>query len=123
MASERLYIHSEDREILRHLYAVHQPVAVYFFHEKYLLSPGQIARVVRKYSDNGIIAVERDSIILTENGRRWVLRNRRQIFMSIRTRPWSQIPDEFRNTKIRAGEDFHLSAQKVLAILRRRVTG
>jgi len=118
-----LFIHSEDREILRHLYAAHVPVDVYYFHERYQLSPGQIARVIRKYSSEDKIVIVDDSIELTEKGRRWVLRNRRQIFMSGSARPWKQIPDEFRNTKNRAGNKFKLSVQNVCAILNKRVTG
>jgi len=117
-----LYFHSEDREILRHLWAEHDPVKVYLFHEKYLLSPGQIARILRKYSAENIIEIHGDRIALTERGRRWILRNRREIFMHVSAKPWKSIPDVFRNSKSRSGKRFNLSVETLQPILKKKVT-
>jgi hypothetical protein len=93
---ESLYIHSEDREILRGLYKAQGPLELSYFHERYLLSPGQLARVIRKYASMGVLAFEEGKIYLTEIGYRFVISKRGYIFGRATERIWEEIPDEFR---------------------------
>lgn len=72
---------SEDREILRDLYTASGWVEVYFFHKKYLLSPAQITRTIRKLEELKIVEVSDYKIRMTEFGRKWLLANRRQVFL------------------------------------------
>ena len=88
--------HSEDREILRDLLVGNKAISIFVFHQKYLLSPGQLARVARKYSEMGIIAVNGDHLSLTDSGRAWVIRNRRKIFRCSEISTWKKTPDEFK---------------------------
>jgi DNA-binding PadR family transcriptional regulator len=90
-----MFIHSEDREILRDLYSSIESIDVYQFHDKYMLSPGQVARVIRKYEKSGVIEMEGGSISITKMGRKWLIKNRREIFFSVNRDAWEHIPDEF----------------------------
>lgn len=93
---DNFHIHSEDREILRILYGLSSSVDIFYFHEKYRLSPGQVARVIRKYLADELIYYKDDKLLLSELGRRWLLKNRRQIFWGIADKKWKDIPKEFR---------------------------
>ncbi|MDH5426045.1 MAG: hypothetical protein OEY29_13715 [Gammaproteobacteria bacterium] len=92
---ENLYIHSEDREILRDLFINNDVLCLYKFHEKYLLSPGQIARVIRKYIKNNIFETNENTIKLTEHGKKWVYNNRNDIFRAPLNELWKQVPAGF----------------------------
>ena len=97
---DELAIHSEDREILLALYKEKKGSDIYAFHEKYLLSPGQIARVVRKYHKEGVIDFDGKNILLTQYGRNWLIVNRLQVFRGKRTLPWKVIPEDFKQEKV-----------------------
>lgn len=84
---------SEDIEFLRELY-IHNSVNIYFFHEKYMLSPAQLGRSIRKFTDIGCICLNEDCINLTENGRRWIIANRRILFLSSKDKYWKKVPVE-----------------------------
>ena len=112
--SDMFSIHSEDREILLVLFKEKKGVDIYTFHEKYLLSPGQIARVVRKYKIEGVLDFDGEKIILTEYGRNWLIRNRLQVLMGKRAHPWKVIPEEFKQEKISLDYTFLPDPKKLL---------
>lgn len=96
----KLAIHSEDREILLVLFKEKQGIDIYTFHEKYLLSPGQIARVVRKYQIEGVLDFDGKNISLTQHGKNWLIRNRLKVLQGKRELPWKVIPEDFKQEKI-----------------------
>ena len=71
-------------------------IPLFFFHEKYMLSPGQIAFFVKKYSKEQVIAVSDGMISLTTSGREWVLNNTAKVFYRKSTPKWKKVPLEFK---------------------------
>lgn len=80
--------HSEDREILRDLYADKDWKEIYVFHEKYLLSPAQVSRSVRKLEQQELIEILDHRIRMTDHGRKWLLANRRRVFFDCGKLQW-----------------------------------
>jgi len=96
---DKIVIHSEDKEILLALYQEKLGVSMYAFHDKYLLSLGQIARVVRKYKAIGVFDLGKDTLSLTTFGRNWLISNRVVLFNSKRKLHWKKVPNEFKQEK------------------------
>lgn len=80
--------HSEDRELLRDLYAGGDWMDIYYFHQKYLLSPAQISRAIRKLKSLKLVESMDYKIKLTDFGCRWLLSNRRQVFLKPKDMEW-----------------------------------
>jgi|GEM_PF-2442643 len=86
---------SEVREILRLLFAASIPLDIYEFHVRYGLSPAQVSRVVKVMVDFGVAnEVDVGQILLTPQGKRWVIMNRRALFG--RNYYWRDVPEYFR---------------------------
>jgi len=79
-----------EREMLRVLFEKDDWVDFYFFHDKYLLSPGQIAHAIRNFSENNIAEAEERRIRLMPHAYDWVYANRKAIFLSRTHRYWSK---------------------------------
>lgn len=88
-----MYIFSEDIEFMRELY-IHNSVSLYFFHEKYMLSPAQLGRTIRKFTNIECVIFNENYIELTEKGRKWVIANRRELFLKTKEKYWKNIPVE-----------------------------
>jgi hypothetical protein len=72
---------SEDRELLRDLYTYPAGRTYYYFHERYMLSPAQLARSLQRFSADNIITLDEELVLLSDFGKRWVLANRHSIFL------------------------------------------
>lgn len=88
-----MYIFSEDIEFMRELY-IYNSVSLYFFHEKYMLSPAQLGRTIRKFTDIECVILNENRIELTEKGRKWIIANRRELFLKTKEKYWKNIPIE-----------------------------
>ncbi len=86
---------SEDIEFLKELYAQNS-LDLYFFHEKYQLSPFQLARTIQKFEDNGLIVISGNQITLNEYGRNWIFGNRKYIFLRENVKYWKLIPENMK---------------------------
>lgn len=84
-----------DREIFKGLYEAASPLPIYHFHEKYLLSPAQVARFVRIFGGEGLVEIDNHHISLTEHGRKWLLVHRHDVFFSIGEKYWKRPWDEW----------------------------
>lgn len=84
-------IYSEDIEVIKELFP-NKKVNIYFFHEKYRLSPAQLGRTIRKFTEMGLILVDGDYIELTEVGWKWVMANRQELFLKKKEKYWKNIP-------------------------------
>ena len=95
-------IQVEDRIILRSLFSSNGELNVYELHKKYLLSPGQISRSLRKLSSLDIISMDVENAIfeITENGREIILFNRRELFGRPLHKVWQNIPEEMLVAKV-----------------------
>lgn len=100
----REFFHSEDREILRVLYAEQEWKEIYFFHEKYLLSPAQLSRTVRKLEELGIIESSGHMIKMTDFGRSWLLANRHEVFYKFGDMRWKKFYSGLPSVRARADE-------------------
>lgn len=89
------YISSSDKKILLELFTERKSIYIYYFHEKYLFSPAQINRFVRKYLEEKIISFDDYKIKLTEHGIKWIVHNRDKIFLSPNKKQWKEIPKEW----------------------------
>lgn len=81
---------SEERIILKDLFAHRKWRDIYFFHRRFLLSPGQIGEFLEKYQGFNVIERKGKRIRLTEHGVEWVLHNRKKIFFSVGSRYWAK---------------------------------
>jgi hypothetical protein len=100
-----MQIFSEDIEFLRELY-IQNSVSMYFFHEKYMLSPAQLGRTIRKFTDIGCVILNENCIELTEKGRRWIITNRRELFLKTKEKYWKNIPIEMTQEVFKIGDTY-----------------
>lgn len=82
---------SYERVMLATLFKSVDWVDLFIFHERYLLSPGQVASFIRRFEDAGLVAADIMAAKLTDLGRRWVLANRQAIFLTP-DRVWAEAP-------------------------------
>lgn len=96
-------LYSEDIELLKELYSKDK-IEFYFFHEKYKLSPAQLARALRKFSEKELIEIENNLVILTKKGREWIFHNRLKLFLSEKSKYWKNIPEEMKQDSLAINE-------------------
>ena len=83
-------LYSEDIEFLKELYE-RKHVDIYFFHEKYMLSPAQLARTIKKFTDKEIVEFEENLVTLTLKGEKWILSKRKSLFLKEKNKYWKDI--------------------------------
>lgn len=93
----RLY--SEDIELMKELY-YKKKIDIYFFHEKYKLSPAQLARSINKFVDKGLVDFNNNQVVLNKDGVDWIFRNRKILFLEEKSKYWKEIPEEMKQTPI-----------------------
>lgn len=96
-------LYSEDIELLKELYLTDK-IDLYFFHEKYMLSPAQLGRTLKKFKDADLIIFDQNSVALNENGRKWIIENRRQIFLVEKSKYWKKIPENMKQDSLNINE-------------------
>ena len=84
----------EDRIIIRELYQNRGWINLYSIHLNYLLSPGQMGRSVRKLLIYQVIEQKGLNIRFNEKGFIWVLKNKKEIFLTKSNRYWLQLPQD-----------------------------
>jgi len=89
-------IESFEREVLRALFSCPEWYDLYALHERFLLSPGQLAHAVRAYEADGLVESDGLNARLTQKGRVWVFENRRRLFLNEQRRTWADIPSFIR---------------------------
>jgi hypothetical protein len=82
-------IESFEREIIRELFKCQDWLDLYTLHQELLLSPAQVAYTLSELEAKGYSESEGTNARLTAEGRRWVLRSRRELFLDVR-RPWAK---------------------------------
>jgi hypothetical protein len=83
---------SSEREIIRDLFESNDWVDLFVFHERYMLSAGQLAHTVRMLNDMNLLDIESFRVKLNQRGRRWVLANRHDLFLREDQRFWARRP-------------------------------
>lgn len=83
------------KQLLRILYE-HESVNIYSWHKETCLSPICIANAVLSLRKNGILQLSDDheNACLTEYGRKWIVRNSKELFASKDEEPWKNVPEE-----------------------------
>lgn len=104
------YPNSKDKEILDTI--AKNPTNFFEFREKFKLSPENIVEFISKYKDMGIIKFNNDILSLTDEGKKWLLKNRHSIY----NRKLSMIDKAIVNFS-RESDDYSLSPSK-LSILK-----
>lgn len=105
-------IFSEDIEILRELIK-NESVELYSFHEKYKLSPAQLARVIEKFKNLNLITLTNDQLSLTKDGAEWIFKNRKVIFLKERQKYWKEVPESMRQKKLEINEFYKPNRKKI----------
>ena len=105
-------LYSEDIELLKELYSKTN-IDMFFFHEQYKLSPAQLARTLKKFTDAGLIILDSRNIILNENGRRWIIGNRKELFLKEKSKYWKNIPDEMKQDLLNVNELYLPDRKKI----------
>lgn len=90
---------SSEKKILDILYRSQREINIYKIHEEFQFSPAQFSVFIRKYEEMNIIIMDGDNIILTKQGKEWILNNRKKIFLTKREEEWIGIPDEWKLNK------------------------
>lgn len=96
-------LYSEDIELLKELYS-NDKIELYFFHEKYKLSPAQLGRTLKKFRDAGLIVFDKNSVTLNESGRKWIIGNRRELFLKEKSKYWKKIPKKMKQESLAINE-------------------
>ena len=105
-------LYSEDIELLKELY-LREKVDFYFFHEKYKLSPAQLGRTLKKFKDAGFIVLDGQNIVLNETGRKWIIGNRRELFLKEKSKYWKKIPEEMKQDTLAINELYIPDRKKI----------
>ncbi|PZP53744.1 MAG: hypothetical protein DI586_10685 [Micavibrio aeruginosavorus] len=95
-------ITTEDREMLKYIHEGGGVLDPYLLHEKFLLSPAQITRLIRKFTVWGIIKEEEGILHLTDKGAEWVFKNRRLVFCQVETY-WKRCPKQYQASQLPVG--------------------
>tara|TARA_R100000789_G_scaffold97449_1_gene99967 strand:- start:173 stop:532 length:360 start_codon:yes stop_codon:yes gene_type:complete len=103
---------SEDIEFLRELY-INRSLNIYFFHEKYKLSPLQLSRTINKFKKIDLIVLENRVVYLNEKGRDWVFSKRKELFLEERLKYWKIIPQEMKQNSIEINELYNPNRKKL----------
>lgn len=85
-------IYSEDIEFLKELY-LENKVDLYFFHEKYRLSPAQLSRTISKFIEKDLITLKDNCVILNETGKKWIVSQRKHLFLNESRKYWKKAPE------------------------------
>jgi hypothetical protein len=96
-------LYSEDIEFIKELFT-QKEVNMYFFHEKYFLSPVQLARTINKFLTEEIIEMQGDLVSLTTKGKAWVICKRKLLFLYEKDKYWKEIPLEMKQEPIGINE-------------------
>lgn len=96
---------SEDIEFVKELY-FHNSVSVYYFHEKYMLSPAQLGRTIRKFIEIECVTLNDTNITLTNKGRKWIIANRRELFLKNKDKYWKNIPIDMKQEAISINDTY-----------------
>jgi hypothetical protein len=91
--------YSEDIEFIRELYDRKQ-VHLYFFHERYLLSPVQLARTINRFIEEGIVELNNEIVSLTPKGEEWIICKRKSLFLNEKDKYWKEIPIKMKQEAI-----------------------
>ncbi|MEQ9441728.1 MAG: hypothetical protein RIG62_21995 [Cyclobacteriaceae bacterium] len=81
---------SYEKEIFRELYK-DKSVDIYFFYEKYGLSPAHIAKFILNCREKDLVQYSDGKILLTQSGISYVDENKKEIYLDSITR-WKKIP-------------------------------
>lgn len=84
-------IQSHEREVILALFQANDWFDLYALHEELLLSPAQIASVLMRLLEDGLCESDGMNAKLNGAGIKWVLKNRREIFMR-GSRTWANSP-------------------------------
>ncbi|MEP3676146.1 hypothetical protein [Sulfitobacter sp.] len=95
---------SYEREVILALFESGDWFDLYELHEELLLSPAQVFSVVTFLASEALCKVDGTKATLTEKGVRWVLRNRKRIFMSTK-RHWS-VPQGADVARLKVGQPY-----------------
>ena len=90
---------SEDIEFLKELLS-NDKVELYLLHEKYRLSPAQMARTIKKFEKLDLIIIKDDRISLKDKGRKWIFEKRNNLFLKEKDKYWKKVPEEMEQEKI-----------------------
>jgi predicted transcriptional regulator len=104
--------YSEDIEFIKELFE-RKKVTLYLFHEKYLLSPAQLARTIKKFLDEGIVELNKEEVSLTPNGEIWIICNRKALFLIEKNKYWKEIPIEMNQIPIGINEYYNPDRNKL----------
>ncbi len=105
-------IYSEDIEFLRELYCKNE-VDLYFFHEKYRLSPAQLSRTISKFIEIELIILQDNNIVLTETGKKWIISHRKNLFLDEKRKYWKEIPNNMVQETININELYKPNRNKL----------
>lgn len=89
-------ITSADREIMLFLFSSKKAIDIYTLYENFGLSPSHVSSFVNKYVPAKIVLLENEKISLTDSGMKWIIDNRRWLFLRQRLCAWKNVPSEWR---------------------------
>lgn len=107
-----MQLFSEDIEFIKELY-LYNSVSMYFFHEKYMLSPAQLGRTIRKFADIECVIMNENRIELTEKGRKWIIANRQELFLKTKEKYWKNVPADMTQDTIKISDKYKPNRNKL----------
>lgn len=95
---------SYEREVYQRLFSHDGWLDLFELHTRWSLSPGQLSSAIEKLLEERMVEVKGTNAKLTERGRVWIVKNRREIFMDVE-RKWD-VPKAVSEHRIAAGEPY-----------------
>lgn len=86
-----IVFHSEERILLRALFAEPRLGNLYALHEQFMLSPAQLINSINKLVLCGLVVFDGDTVVLKKAGRAWIIKHRKKLFFE-NTEPYWQMP-------------------------------
>lgn len=111
-------LESQDLLLIRKLFAT-ECVSAFSLHKDFMLSVGQIVRLIDKFVSDGLVEVEKTvdndaSVRLTEFGRSWLLENENWLIQGNLDRFWRKTPDGFRQSPLEYDQQYELEPSDIV---------
>ena len=87
---------SFDKYLFNELFILKKEINIYTLHIEESFSPAQFSRFIKRYEKLNIVSYHDNIINLTPFGEKWIIKNRKEIFLRHKSKKWVDIPQDWR---------------------------
>jgi hypothetical protein len=78
-----------------------------------MLSPAQLGRTIRKFTNIECVIINDNNIELTEKGRKWIIANRKELFLQTKEKYWKNTPIEMIQETFKINDTYKPNTKKL----------